>query len=256
MRNQLQLIREKISVTPLSYTVPAESEDFRNELAIEARKITTVATPEQNREAGAVVVSIRNHIKDVHGVRMELSRPLDDAKARLIEIEEDHIAPLLEEQTRLEMLGTAWAEQERKRVEDENRRRQEEIARLEADRIAKEQAAQELADNATTKEQREAAQDAIEAANAAEIKSRSAIVAPLPEVERARGQSTRTVQRHRVLNAAQVYAARPELCTIEVRASAVLAICFAKPGATEANPDVTSVNGLALWTETKSTFRT
>ena len=71
------------------------------------------------------------------------------------------------------------------------------------------------------------------------------ITAPPPEKARAIGASTRRVVRWEVLDVRALYAARPELCTLEAKASAINATCF---------PEM-PVPGLRLWWEDKTTIR-
>lgn len=273
----LQLIKETITVTPFTYSVPEETDRALAELRASAEEITQIATPEQNAIAGQVAKRLRQTIKDIEAVRLERSRPLDAAKDKLIELERSRTVPLKQLCDGIEALGKQFIESERRRVAEEERKRQEEIARLERERIAKEQAIEEerlkaererqrLADEAAAKaaaiknkakreafeaEQRRMAEERakkdaedeqarIEAANAAEIASRAAIVAPLPEVQRTRGQTVKKVLRWEVTDIAALYAARPDLCKpVEVKPSAVQATCVPER----------PVPGLKLWWE-------
>lgn len=289
---ELQLIREQIVVSPMTYTVPAESEAFRNELAVRALEIKSITSGSQNLEAAEIVGDIRKHIKDVSAVRMMLSKPLDEAKARLIDIERDHVAPLIAEQERLQKLGTNWTEQEKRRMADEARKRAEEIAalakakreadeKLEAERSAAELQRVEMeqkaalaaskikneakrqafeAEQARLKADRDAAalvaeQKAKEAAEQAALEHRSRILAPEAVAEKTHGQSSRRYLKFKVTDAKAVYAVRPELCNVEVKASAVTAVVFAKNDATDYAPDKTTVPGLELWWEERLTYK-
>lgn len=289
---ELQLIREQIVVSPMTYTVPPESEAFRNELALRALEIKSIISGDQNLEAAEIVGEIRKHIKDVSAVRMMLSKPLDEAKARLIDIERDHVAPLVAEQERLQKLGTNWTEQEKRRLADEARKRAEEIAALarakrEADeRIEAERSAAELqrvemeqkaalaaskikneakrqafeAEQARLKQERDAAnliaeQKAKAAAEQAALEHGNRILAPEPVAEKAHGQSSRRYLEFAVTDVKTVYASRPELCSVEVKKSAVNAVVFAKSDATDYAPDTTTVPGLSLWWVEKLTYK-
>jgi membrane protein involved in colicin uptake len=98
-------------------------------------------------------------------------------------------------------------------------------------------------------------QEAVEAANLAEQKVQDAIRAPESTAEKARGQATRKTLGYRVVDAKLVYAMHPELCTLEVKASAVKATCSAREGCTEYEPDTQSMPGLELWWNTELTYR-
>lgn len=87
----LALIEETITVNPGTYTVPAVSVRARDELVASAQDIN-VTTALDNEAAGRVVVRIRGAIKDAEAARKERSKPLDIAKAKLIEIERDWFA--------------------------------------------------------------------------------------------------------------------------------------------------------------------
>jgi len=287
----LSLIRETIKVSPHDYTITVESEEFRNALALRGLQIQEVTNAEQNAEAAAVVGDIRRHVKDVNAVRLAISRPLDEAKARLIELAKDHCSPLLEIQDRLERIGTEFVENERRRVEAEERARRDELARLErerleterklaAERLAAERERQRIEAEAEAKAasiksarqraifeaqqqrladeraERDHAQAVLAAAGleAKQKELEAAIRAPLPEAERATGQSSRRYVKFRVTDARAVFTARPELCTLEVKPSAVSAVCFPKPDASESAPD-TSIPGMEMWWELKLTYR-
>lgn len=248
----LPLIAERISVSPNSYTVPAESVKYRDGLALKAQEITAIQSAETNIHVAEIVREIRQHVKDVKAVRMQLSKPLDTAKFRLIEIEANHCLPLLDEQERLEKLGSQWMQREKIRVAEEERKRNEEIRKLEAARLE----AELRVETERLKGATDALQDEIEAANMAEIKANKAIMAPLPEVNRVKGQVTKRYLRHKVIDARAVYAVRPDLCTVEVRPSAINAVLIASEGATEWEPDTTTCAGLALWWEDRTNYTT
>lgn len=258
----LQLFREQLSVTPNRVTISAESEERRNELALRATGITAIAATEQNDQAAKVVSEMKRYVKSVKEARFTFSKPLDDAKNRLIELEKDHCNPLEQEIERLQSLGAGWIRQERLRVAEKERQRAEQIAKLEADRMeaeAKLKEAQLKAENSKGKASAKAKQqeqELIEAANLADIKSRAAIVAPLPEEQRARGQSARRVLRYEVTDIRAVYASNPTLCKLEIKPSAVQAVCVPNSSeASEFKPDMTSVPGLSLWWEETASYR-
>lgn len=282
MKEGLLLIRESIQLPP-RYTVPADTEEVRNELALAARQIKGVTSAEANNQAGIAVKDIRKYLKATESLRVDLTRPLLDAQRQLKALMDDHCAPLIAEQERLENLGKQFAEWERKRVADEERKRSEEIARLERERIEKEQAVErerqrfeadhlaaqrkavEEAAKIKNKANREAfeaeqkrlskqraddaaeaEQERIEQANRAEQLATAAIVAPLPEVDRVRGQSTKNVLRYEVTDIRALAVARPDLVRMEPNAAGILATCI---------PEMPNLPpGLRLWYEVKVTY--
>ena len=232
----MRLIRETIQL-PALYTVPAESEELRNEIALRGLEITTITTVEQNNEAAQIVRDMRRHVKGVEASRQTLTKPLLDGQRLLKALADDHVGPLADGIKRLEKLGTIYNEAEERRVALLEQVRREEIARLEQQRIEAEamaRAANSVSDIQAGAELVEQTLTAVDAV----------IVAPLPEVNKASGQSTRQVLRYEVLDIRAIYAARPELCNLEIKPSAVNATCV---------PEM-PVPGLRLWWETKTTW--
>ena len=71
------------------------------------------------------------------------------------------------------------------------------------------------------------------------------LAAPLPTKAKATGSTLRQMLRFEVLDIRAVYQARPELCTIEIKKSAVQATCV---------PEI-PVPGLKLWYENVTSIR-
>ncbi len=240
----MNLINEKIQL-PQIYTVTPDDEDARNELALEARSITSIANADEQQRASTMGSAIQKYIKSVGAARLELARPLNDAAKLLIQLETDHCAPLLAEKDRLGRLVTQFQQEERRRVEREEQARAEAIAKLEAERIALEKQAQSAAGTIQSESDLNRAIEAEKAALEANQAARQAIVAPLPEMNKARGAATRRVLKWEVVDLNALYKARPELCRIEAKASAINATCV---------PEM-AVPGLRLWWEDATSFR-
>lgn len=299
---------------PALLGVTSDAEENRNKLATAATAVKTVATAADNEVAIGVSRDIQTYIKRVQEAGLEFRRPVNDFLKLVKTTEDDHLAPLLAEKARVDNEALGFAQRERQRVADEERKRREayeaaekarlaELKRLDDERIAREaeakrrqdeidrkarqaaEAAAELIASARNKKQREEAQAAQAialqkeaAADAERLKSEAALSAkreeaaaqamaseqrmqdmlrqPAPVAFKSVGSTVKQVLRFDVTDAAAVYRARPELCTIEVKASAVKAVCFAAKGATELNPDVTTVPGLKLfWADDLSTRR-
>lgn len=168
--------------------------------------------------------------------RLAREREAREAEARRIQDAADRKARLAaEEAARL----AAAARNKKQREEAE-------LARLEAERKQAE------ADAKARKLQEE--RDARAADDAARVgamqqQADDLLRQPLPEAARAEGQSVREVLRFEVVDIKAVYAARPELCKIEIKPSAVNAVVFPVKGANAANKDETTVPGLRLWME-------
>lgn len=90
-------------------------------------------------EAGRLLTQVKSVIKAIENARMEITRPLDAAKARAIEQEKAAKKDYLDAQQALEGSLLAWAKSERERVAREQ-------AEAEAQRAALENQAQQAAE--------------------------------------------------------------------------------------------------------------
>lgn len=232
----MELINEQI-VLPALYTIPDSAIAKRDEMVRLSAETQQVNTRAEQAVAVADGRILQGHIKNVEEARMSLSRPLDEAKAKLIEVQNDYLAPLKAERDRLARLVTAFQKKEQDRVAAEEYARREHIQMLERERDA----AKALLAEAHPSEAGSAAQALAEATEA----QRAVIVAPLPAPAKARGVATRTVLCWEVTDLALLYAHRPDLCTIEPKASAIRAVCCAGM----------NIPGLKLWEEQQSNFR-
>jgi DNA polymerase III alpha subunit (gram-positive type) len=245
----MQLVTQVIDL-PNYYSVTEEAESVRNEIALSASKVTSVTTAAQNEQAANAVRIIRLHVKEVEDMRQKLTRPLLEGQRLLKALSDDHCAPLLEQKSRLERLAVGFSQAEARRVQEEERIRQAEFrkaeeARLKAEKEAAEKAAKADRASATTKDIK-AASKAEEKVIAAEAAVQAVIAAPLPEVSKSRGQQTKKVMCFEVTDLNALVAARPDLCKIEAKASAINAVC---------KPDMVNVPpGLRLWYEDRVVF--
>lgn len=191
--------------------INAEIEDRRNELVLEAKRITAIATAADNDTARNVAVELREHLKLVEASRVALGRPLLDGQRMLQRMADEHIARVQAELDRIQRLAATFLRAEQVRVAAETK------ARL------------ELAAEAKTDE------DFNVISNEA-----------MPSAARATGQQLKRVLKYEVLDIHAVYRARPELCKLEIKASAVNATCV---------PEI-PVPGLKMWFENVALFTT
>ena len=240
----MQLLINEIITLPEAYSVTGEAEEQRNQLALRAVHIKSITCPEQNEDAGGIARDIRKHLKGVEAVRQELTKPLLDAQRMLKSLSDDHCQPLKDELKRLEGLACAFLESEQRRVAAEEKAREIAFLKAQQAQFEAEDKARKLAEKAKTDAGLEKAINAEEKAIAAADLVQAVIAAPAPVLEKARGQSIKQVLRYEVLDIRAVYAARPELCTIEIKPSAVLSTC---------SPEL-PVPGLRLYYENKATF--
>lgn len=259
------------------------AEQQREDLLAYSSEFTVATTTAQANSLGEIARNIRTFVKSVRDMGMGLRRPLKAAQDRIKAIEDDYLAPLEQEQARLERIAGDWAASERRRVAAEEAARQAEIRRLEAIRLAAEQAAwaeaelvarenreaeeraraaeakitnaKQLAAALKAEEARKAEaarQQAIadaeaEKARLANEAAQAAIRAPLPEQHKIGGMTTKREMCYEVTDLAALVKARPELCKIEAKPSAIRAVCVPKFLPSSDERDTTSVPGLTLW---------
>lgn len=240
------LIAEKISL-PEKYSLSPTAVQARDIIVAAARMVDKVSNPVEQKAAVLQGQILQGHIKEIKATRLAIARPLNEAADKLMQIERDYLAPVIAEKERLSQEVTSFQLQEEERVRREEAERRAEVERLEAERRAAEA-------KATRAKTEEAQLQAELVAHHASQAREELIRAPLPEPTKARGSATRRQLRHRVLDPKAVYASRPELCSLEVKASAVNALCNPPADATQFNPD-TSIPGLETWWETVTSFR-
>ena len=250
MKNgKLQIFKQQFKLPEL-LGITGEAEELRNQLALAAVAVKAVTNPKEQDTAMAAAQDIQGYVKDVQRAGLEFRRPITAFTSLIKKTEDDHLAPLLVEKDRVERVVLGFQQQERRRVEAEEEAQRKAYQIAEAARIELERKAREAEAAAAASGKRRDAKEAerlAEQAAAAEAAIQTQLRTPPPEVSRATGATIKQVLRHEVIDAATVFKHRPELCKVEVKASAVNAVCIAKVGATELNKDETSVPGLCLW---------
>jgi hypothetical protein len=252
----MQLVKEAntllevVRQLPDRYSVSVEAKERQTELVQLADSITGVSTAEQLEDAARIGSILQKEIKSVNEARLELARPVNETADKLIDLARDYTAPLVAQKDRLAAMVTSFRKSEEQRVAAEQRKRQEEIAKLERDRMKAEEAARKAAAKGNEEKAMAAEMKAYHATEAAN----AAIMTALPVVAKARGSSVRKVVKHEVTDIRKLYEARPELCHLEVKPSAINAVCFPAEGATVLQPDQ-RIPGLNLWWEDKTNFR-
>ena len=240
----MQLIKVEIPKMP-DFSISEEQEQSRNDLILQSKEIKAVTDAITQNSAVDAARSIRTHIKEVESTRTSLTKPLLDAQRALKALADDYCTPLVDEQRRVERMVTDFQASEARRVAAEEQARREAIAKLEQERLEAEQQAREAASKMTSEEELESALKREAEAKEAALQAHAAIVAPLPEAQKARGASTRKVMRYEVLNVHHLYKARPDLCKLEAKPSAILATCVPE----------TPVPGLKLWWDSATSIR-
>jgi len=239
----MNLIQQPIAVSPL-IQYDLASQQMRDLMVQKAQLIQTIIKAEDNILAAGMAKEIRQHTKAVESKRVELTTPLLEAQRLIKAIADNHTAPLKMELGRIENLATDFAVKERDRVVAEENAKRAEFDRLDKIRLQAEFDAKKLAEKATTFEQLDNAIVAEEKVTAAMEAVQSVIAAPAPVVNRVSGQQFKKELKFEVLDILEVFKARPELCSLEIKPSAVKATCV---------PEM-PVPGLKLWWENKTIF--
>lgn len=205
----MNLVKQPYQPLPL-LAVTAEAEEQRNALVLSALAVKQVTTVAENTLARDAVVAMRQHLKSVESASNELSQPLRDATAKLKALADDHNGPLTVEIDRLQRLATVFDIEEQARQDADEKARQELMA---------------------------------EAVTGSDVEAIA--VDPLPK---ARGQRNHESLRWEVTDIDALYRARPDLCRLEPKASAIQALCI---------PEMPNLPpGLKLWWEKKTIFTT
>lgn len=186
----LNLLKSPVPVLPI-LSISSEAEDNRNELALAALKVQSIATADDNEIARNIAVEIRNYLKSVESTRTTLTKPLLDSQRQLKRLSDDHIAPLTVELSRLERLATTFLQAEQARVAAELK------ARLELAAEAKTQADFDTISNEA-----------------------------MPVMDKAQGQQMRKKLCWEVTDIRALAAARPDLVRMEPNAAGIQATCI------------------------------
>lgn len=284
-----RLIAEEVVLTDI-LTVSQEALSKRAQLLDDASRCSQATDVVSANSMADSARTLRTYISDVQEIGLEWRRPIRALLNLATTKESEYLAPLIAKQTEHEKMATDWKKAEERRVAEEQRKRDIEIARLERERKAAEALANEERER-VERENREAGErakvaeanitnqadldaavqaearrkaDAIarqaqvdaeaEAARKASEAAQAAIRAPVPTVHKLAGLATKRVMAYTVTDIAKVYAARPELCNLEIKPSAVRAVCVPRFLPESDEVDTESVPGLALqWLDSTST---
>jgi hypothetical protein len=222
----MNLIKHTFEAFPL-VVITAEAEQKRDDLICQSSEIKHVTNAVQQNSAVDAARAIRTYVKDAEGTRVKLTKPLLDAQRLLKRVADEHVAPLVAEQERVERMVTVFQEAEQRRVQAEIEARRIAYETAERDRLAAEQ----LGMDDEAKAIAEHVQDIIMAA--------------MPEASKSAGASTSKVMRYEVTDIAEIYKVRPDLVKLEIKAAAVLSTC---------RPEL-PVPGLKLWLENSTSIR-
>lgn len=238
----MKLLEQSITL-PERYSIQPEDESARNDLALAAMEIKTITTAQQNESAGIVVRELRQYIKSVEAARTSITKPLLDAQRFVKALADDHCAPLLSEQQRIERIAVMFAQSESRRVAREEEERQAAYRRAAAEQFAAEEKARLAAEKAYTEKQLDKAIQLEQVSMAAQEKVAAIIAAPMPTVQKTKGQQIRKELRVEVTDIRALAAARPDLVKMEPNLVGIKATLVPE------SPNLPP--GLRLWWEDK-----
>ncbi len=227
-----KLVARRMPAVKIEPTPQALAE--RDELLAKAIALPDSFDSATNALAGTVVVELRDRVKAVGAQRMELTRPLDAAKGRLIEVEREYCDPLKAQIDRLQKAGGAYADAERKRVEAEEAER-----RKAAEALAK----------AETEQDDFFGVDPVAVAQAAE--TLPAVAAP----SRAKGQADVPVLHVEITDKAAAFKARPDWFSVEPRMGVIKQCAIPAADRTAENPETTLYPGVKCWWERRTIYK-
>lgn len=238
---ELSLINEEIGyLPPANYSITEQAKQDADLLALKSAEIVAIVDKDSNAAGGIVVREMRTYCKSVESMRTALTRPLLEGQRLLKSLADEHTAPLLAEIKRIEKMGTAFLEAENNRVLAEQKKQREEFEAAQREQFRLADIARKAAEEGGRLAQFEAKRN-LEFAKA---ETAAIIATPEPEAVRARGQSLKQVLKYEVTDIYALVKARPDLCKIEEKASAINATC---------HPNM-KIDGLRLWFENKSVY--
>jgi dTMP kinase len=231
---------------PDNITLTHDAEEQSRSLAVRAQTVLGVTTAQEQAAAVAIARDIRTYVKQVKEFALEMRRPLNAVAAKIKEVEDTHLSSVVPEQQRLERQVADFQMAEARRVAAEEAKRREAEERLLRERLEAEEKAMKAAARMQTEAGLAKALEAEQRAKEAEAQLQAALRAPLPTVAKASGVAVKQVLRWEVVDINALVQARPDLCRIEAKASAIQATCVPER----------PVPGLRLWWETTASART
>lgn len=145
----------------------------------DARAITKIDTDQDFAAAGEMVVTLKRWVKSAEDTRKEVKAPVVDLGRRIDHLTAELVTPLEIEQNRLSQLRGKYMAAK----EEAERKRQQELQRIERERIAAEEKAKREADEAILKAKSiEAAELAIAQENERKKQAAEAAVAEAKQV--------------------------------------------------------------------------
>jgi hypothetical protein len=208
--------------------------------------ITAVTTAGEQTVAVEIGQKFRTWIKDVEAARVEVKAPFKERAELVDSLAKEAVAPIKAALTRVSALVSCFQQQEADRVRLAEEVRQKEIARLECERVKREEDLRAKQETMVSEKDLEEAIVAEQAAKKAEADAYARIAAPMPAAQKVTGAATRKEMCYEVTDVHALYHARPELVRLEANAAAIRATVVA--GMT--------IPGMRIWEETRTVIST
>lgn len=235
------LLTPTLAVTPLSSTEAAKTE--RDNLLKEASAVTTVTDRLDADSALPVLRALNSFLSEVESQRETAKAPVLDLGRKIDALAKELTTALKLEEDRISKLCGSFEAEERRKAEDARRKADADAARIAYEAAENEKAARRAA---PTELAAARASDAIAGKAQEEIAAvrQVAFAAIAPKAEGTRMSSSVCFE---VTDLKVLYAAYPELVTLEPNGTAIRAIC-------RANPEL-KIPGLKHWSEQKLNVR-
>lgn len=247
-------------VKTLSFDFPESHKLAKSEALDAAIAVTKVDDGFDNSLCVDAQTKVKSRLKYIESWRVAAQRPLTDLKQLVQDVAANESQALNDQWLRLERLASVYTKKQKQLREEEERKRQEELDKIERERVAKEKEAQKKIDDerkakeaeviakadaqiaaATTDEELKAAESsascamsaiATEAAAKTEVATaeiaqasvaatRQVILSTKPATK-PQGQSVRSRWDFEVVDAGELYRARPDLCHIVEKRAEIL----------------------------------
>ena len=238
-------------VKEVTLDLTAEAHLLKSAALKESQKIVAVNDSESQQVAVTTLSNLKGILKKLESSRTEIKAPVLELGKRIDSKAKEFAQELTAEESRLHNMIQAHYRAEKEKADSDRRmaeameRKRKEKAEEEALAIEMERRRREQeANNAKTaaEYERNKAESERLATEAEKVRA-AAESAPKPEVEapaKAEKMTVRTVWKHRVLNLAALYQARPELVRMEANTNAINAAI--RGGDTQ-------IAGLEIWEE-------
>jgi hypothetical protein len=240
-------VSDSIIITPsLGDAVISSSEDarfIRDDLLKEAALVTTVADRLDADAATSTLRALKAYQTAIETARTKAKAPALEVGRKIDALAKDLSAKVVEESARISRVLGAFEAEERRKADDARIAAENEAARIAREAEA---AAIQARRGAKTAEAADRASDAIleKAAEQTVAVRQQAVNAVAPKQA---GTAIRTDYAFEVTDIKALYAAHPELVTLEPNGAAIRAIL-------RANPNL-QIPGLRSWAETKLNVR-